>query len=880
MKPSQAIAHYRVTAKIGVGGMGEVWRATDTRLHRDVAIKIIPESFAADADRMARFERESRVLASLNHPNIAAIYGVEERALVMELVEGPTLAERIDAGPMPLDEALPVARQIADALEYAHERGVVHRDLKPANVKITAEGRVKVLDFGLAKAMGGETGAGDPNASPTVTANATFAGVLLGTPAYMSPEQARGQPVDRRADVWAFGATLFEMVTGHTLFRAGSVSDTLARVLTGEIDLQPLPPEVRPVVERCLRRDPKLRWRSIGDALFALEEMRALPAQPAPRGTALAWTAAAVLALAAAAGWWMWWRGAPPVDRPLTRLNVDLGSNAVTGLNLTAAISPDGRRLVFPARGPDGKQQLATRMLDQAQPALLPDTEGASFPFFSPDGQWIGFFAGGQLKKIAVNGGAAVRVCVLGTAGEGGSWGGDGYIVLGVGPAAPLSRVRDSGGELQLLTQLGPGELTQRWPQALPGGIILFTASASASAMENANIEAFSVKTGQVKIVQRGGYFGRYLPGGHLVYVHQGTLFGVPFDLGRLEERGTPVPLLNDVAANAATGGGQFEFSGAGSGSGTFLYSAGKSAAQEWQMDWLDGSGKTQPLISKPGAYSTPRISPDGRKVAFIGESSDIYILDERSDTTSRLTFTGHANVPVWAPDGKHIAFASAGAGVLWVRSDGGGDPQTLLTDANSATPWSFSPDGRQLAYFSRPSAKGLDIGTLPLDLTDPDHPKPGKSQPFLQTPADENIPRFSPDGRWIAYRSNESGNSEIYVRPYPANSGGKWQISSGGGLYPFWSNNGRELFYETSDNEIMVLDYTVDGDSFSHGKPRMWSEVPLFYTGTSNIDLAPDGKRFVVFTLPQTPPGDKGTVHVTMLFNFFDELRRRLPLH
>jgi serine/threonine-protein kinase len=873
MSPQFSIAHYRITAKLGEGGMGEVWRATDTKLNRDVAIKILPEAFAQDADRMVRFEREAQVLASLNHPNIAAIYGVEKRALIMELVEGEMLH-----GPLPVETALDRARQIAEALEYAHERGIIHRDLKPANIKVTPEGRVKVLDFGLAKAMSSEGTPGDPASSPTLTMRATIAGTILGTAAYMSPEQARGQNVDRRADIWAFGVVLYEVLTGRTLFAGPTISDTLAAVLTKEPDLSAIPAQARPVVERCLRKDPRGRWRDIGDVRVALEDgVLAPPVAESWRSSWLWPTAAAVLAGAMVVAGAGWWRASRPVDHPLTRLSVDLGPAAVTGLNLTAAISPDGRRLVFAARGSDGTQQLATRLLDQAQPTLLPGTEGGSDPFFSPDGQWIGFFGGAEIKKIPVLGGAPVTVCNVNIS-NGASWGEDENIIAGIAAQSPLYRVPSAGGPRQTLTKFGPGELTHRWPQVLPGAhAVLFTASPSLNAMDNANIEAISLQTGKIKILVGGGYYGRYLPSGHIVYVHQGALVGVRFNPERLEVLGSPVPILEDVAANPATGGGQFDFSAAASG--TFVYVAGKNAAKAWQMAWLDNSGKLQPLIAAPGAYAHPRISPDGLRLAFI-ENGDIYIHDVQRDATNRLTFSGHTNSPVWAQDSKHLIFQSASnrSVIYWARSDGAADPQELLERSYSSTPWSVSRDGR-LLYFERNPETGIDLWTLPLDFTDPDHPKPGKPEPFLRTPADETVARFSPDGRWIAYRSNESGHNEIYVRPFPSAGGGKWQVSTGDASYVTWSSNGRELFYARQDNRIMVVDYTVEGATFVPGKPRLWSDRQIFYTGTMNLDLAPDGKRFAVLAPIETAGTDKGSVHVTFLLNFFDELRRKMPV-
>jgi serine/threonine-protein kinase len=871
MSPQQTIAHYRITAKLGEGGMGEVWRATDTKLGREVALKILPASFAQDAERMARFEREAKVLASLNHPHIAQIYGIEERALVMELVEGETLK-----GPLPLATALDYARQVGDALEAAHEKGVVHRDLKPGNIMVTPAGVVKVLDFGLAR-VAGEL-ASDSTNSPTQTISPTRAGVILGTAPYMSPEQARGKAVDKRADIWAFGCVLYEMLTGERAFTGETTTDILAAVLTKEPDLEKVPAQVRRLLRKGLEKDPKKRLRDIADAWDLLDDVGQQLSPANPSGSRAPWIAVAALVIVAIAGWLVAWRTTRPLDRPLTRFSVDLGPEALPGFNLTAAISPDGRRLVFPARGPDGKQRLGTRLLDQAQATLLPGTENGSDPFFSPDGQWIGFSAGTELKKISVEGGAPVTLGA-GFIVPGASWGRDGKIIAALGTGVPLSWIPALGRPPQPLTRLGFGEITHRWPQVLPGGdAILFTASASSGLEENANIEAISLKTGQVKILQRGGYYGRYVPGGYLVYVHQGVLFGVRFDAAQLEVRGAPAPLLEDVSANPVTGGGQFDFSS----TGTFVYAAGKSAAQAWQLAWLDSSGKTQPFVATPGEYLYPHLSPDGRKVAFTGEGQDVYVHDLERDSTNRLTFTGHANRPIWAPDGKHIVFDfdANDYSLYWIRSDGAGDPQRILEGSKYARPWSFSPDGRRLAYIGSSPETGFELWILPLDITDADHPKAGTPEPFLRGAALRAIvPQFSPDGRWIAYRSNESGSFEIYVRPYPAGRGGRWQISNGGGLYALWANNGRELFYETTDNRIMVLDYTVDGASFVKGKSRLWSDKQLFYTGTSNLDLAPDGKRFVVLSLPETPAGsERGTVHVTVLQNFFDEVRRRIP--
>jgi serine/threonine-protein kinase len=880
MGPQQIIAHYRVIAKLGEGGMGEVWRAVDTKLGREVAIKILPDSFAQDPDRLARFTREAQVLASLNHPNIAAIYGVEERALVMELVEGPTLDEGIAQGPMSVEDVLPILHQMVDALEYAHEKGVVHRDLKPANIKITPEGKVKVLDFGLAKALTPGMVAADPVSSPTLTMRATMAGTIIGTAAYMAPEQARGHNVDKRADIWAFGVVVYEMVTGRRPFDGETISDTLAAVLTREPEWERAPVRLRRLLRLCLAKNPHHRLRDIGDARALAEEAAdpdSVPAGSTVRRGLLAWSVAgmfAAISLVAAGGWWHVARAVP---HPLTRLSVDLGPEALTGANVTAAISPDGRRLVFAARGADGQPRLATRLLDQEQAILLPGTENGSDPFFSPDGQWVGFFADGKLKKISVEGGASMALCDVGNS-RGASWGDDGNIILNVNQLGALFRVSAAGGAPQPLTRLRSGEVSHRWPQVLPGGeTVLFTASPSRLAQEAASIEVLSLKTGQVKALERGGYYGRYLPSGHLVYVHQGVLFGVRFDAARLEVRGTPTPLLQDVAANG-TGGGQFDFTAAPFGSGTLLYLAGKGTTQNWQLAWLDSSGKQQPLVAAPGLYGFPRFSPDGRKLAFTVAGTGISVYELGRDATTRLT--ANSTSPVWTPDGKHIVFGSLSGsfGLSWVRSDGSGEPWRLLEGQTYMEPWSLSPDGRFLAYHEYNSDTSGDLWILPLDATDPDHPKPGTPRPFLRTPADERYPRFSPDGHWMAYRSNESGTHEIYVQPFPGGAGGKWQISAGGGRFAVWSNHGRELFYGTADNRIMVVDYIVNGDSFIPGKPRLWSDRRISTAAILNLDLAPTGKGFAVLTQAETAGGEKGSVHVTMLLNYFDELRRKLP--
>jgi Tol biopolymer transport system component/predicted Ser/Thr protein kinase len=869
MTPQQNIGHYRITAKLGEGGMGEVWRGTDTKLGREVALKILPASFAQDPERMARFEREAKVLASLNHPHIAQIYGIEERALVMELVEGETLK-----GPLPLDTALEYARQIADALEAAHEKGIVHRDLKPGNIMVTPSGTVKVLDFGLARVA--EESPSDSK-SPTMTISPTRAGVILGTARYMSPEQARGKTVDKRADIWAFGCVLYEMLTGKPAFTGETTTDILAAVVTKEPDLAKVPVKVRQLLRRCLEKDPKKRLRDIGDAWELLNDTDAFEATTFRERSSLAWIATAVLAVAAIILAGGLWRASRSVDRPLMRLDVDLGPDAVAGQFTTAAISPDGARLVFVATGSDGKQMLATRLLSEAKPVLLTGTENGSDPFFSPDGKWIGFFADGKMKKISVQGGAPIVLCDAPND-RGADWGEDDNIVVALNPVGALSRIPAEGGTPQPVTK---GRFaTPRWPQYLPGGdAVLFTLPPSFIAYD-ASVAAVSLKTGEIKILVRGGYFGRYLPTsgsmGHLVYVHAGTLFGVPFDPARLELRGGAVPILDDPAADPSSGAGQFSFSRTGS----FVYRSGKASAQGWPVLWLDKAAKPQPLIARQGFWEEPRFSPDGQRLVLAqtnGDDRGIFVYDLQRDAMSRITSEA-ANVPVWSPDGKHIVF-HLGSGLGWARADGAGETQRLLASKNSVFPRSFFPDGRRLAFHELDPNTGYDLWTLSLDLNDPDHPKAGKPEPFLRTPANERVPTVSPDGRWIAYQSDESGRYEVYVRPFPG-PGGKWQISDAGGQLPVWSHKRGELFFETLDNRIMLTDYESKDESFVPGKPRLWSDQQILDEDTlPNYDLAPDGKRFAIFPNLSAAAGETGDVRITFLLNFFDELRRLAPV-
>ncbi len=850
---------YQIRSRIGAGGMGEVYRAHDTRVRRDVAIKVSAEKFTN------RFEREARAVAALNHPNICQLYDVGPDYLVMELVEGSS-----PKGPLPLDEALRIACQIADALEAAHEKGIVHRDLKPENLKIRLDGTVKVLDFGLAKMSSPDDN--EQECVRTSSMSLTEVGSVMGSAPYMSPEQAQGKPADKRTDIWAFGVVLYELLTGKRPFTGETAQGTLAMVLTKEPDWARVPANVRPLLRRCLEKDPRRRLRDIGDAIALVND------EVSPEGgnrRLLPWAAGVLLAVGAAS--WFAGRAARSTDsNQLIRLDAELGSNAVAGPGITIALSPDGRRIVYPVRTAGTQQMLVTRALDQARVTPLLGTDGATDPFFSTDSKWVGFAAGGKLRKISVEGGAPVSLCDL-LFFRGGSWAEDGSIVAALSSARGLSRIPEAGGEPQRLTKLRQGESNHRWPQVLPGGKkVLFTAATN---LGGATLHLLSLETGQIQDLQIRGSFGRYVPtsgtSGHLLYLVEDALFGVAMDPDTGAIRGAPSPLVENVAYSMLTGGGQFDVSR----TGTLAYLRGETA-ELWTAAWLDATGKITPLLSKPGTYFTPRVSPDGNLLAFAAASrkgSDIYVYDWRSDAMTRLTFNEQANsTPVWAPDGKHIAYRAAtstGATIKWVRADGAGETVQLLENAAMLDVYAFTPDGKRLAYTELNSETGGDAWTLPIDTGDPERPRATKPELFFRTHASDQVHGFSPNGRWVAYMSNESGRAEVYVRSFPGPSG-MWQISRDGGSLPRWSRNGRELFFEAPDRRIMVAEYVGQGESFAVvGKPRVWADTRPY--GPAGIDLSPDGKRFVIFVQSDSA---KENLQATFLMNFFTELRQKLP--
>jgi len=895
----QTIEHYKIGEKIGQGGMGEVYRATDTKLNRQVALKVLPELFANDPDRMARFSREAQVLASLNHPNIAAIHGLEEsggkRALVMELVEGETLQERMKRGAIPLEEALKIGKQIAEALEEAHEHGFIHRDLKPANVKITPNGTVKVLDFGLAKALEGEADGGsspDLSQSPTLSAAATAAGVILGTAAYMSPEQARGQKVDRRADIWSFGVVLYEMLTGKSVYQGETVSDVLAKVLEREPDWDSLPKDtpasIRRLLRRCFDKNKRQRLQSMGDARIAIEQYLSDPAcettaiAPVAAGPAKSvWQQAlpwALFAIAAIAGSVLAMRSGTAPEPPL-RVSMEVAELPIwTGLGSSVVLSPDGTRLVYVV-GDDNEREVRLRSLDQLDGATIAAVTPPPYhPFFSPDGQWVGYVTSGEMQKVPLSGGTPMTLCSVERS-RGASWGEDDTIVFAPNPNSGLFRVPAAGGEPEPLTTLdeGAGEATHRWPQVLPGGeAVLFTAhTQSAGGFDNATIEVVTLATGERRVLRRGGSYGRYVPSGHLVYVNQSTLFAVPFDLGSLEVTGSPAPVVQDVSWDVAHGGAQYGFSDAG----RLVYVGGDNTLPEYPVVWVDANGETSSLLEERGSYANPRLSPDGTRLSLTvlrDGNWDIWVYDLERGVSTRLTFDEASDTEqIWSPDGEYLVFSSDrnGADNLYrKRADGSGELERLTESQSAQWATSWSADGRFITYID--SQNVFDLSVIPLE---------GEHNPevFLSTPFVEANGAFSPDGRWLAYVSNESGQFEIYVRPFPP-GGGKWQVSDGGGGFPRWSPDGGQLFYRT-DEGLMVASVDTAGSTFRAGKPRLLFSgafrggvggVGIAGNSFADYDVTPDGRRFVMFPAP----GDSGQIdhpHVTLATHWFDDLRR-----
>ncbi len=863
----ESIAHYSISTKIGEGEMGAVYRATDTRLNREVAVKVLPEAFAEDSERMARFQREAQLLAALNHPRIAAIHGLEEekgrRILVMELVEGEDLSQILARRQLALEEALKIALQIAEGVESAHEKGIVHRDLKPANIKITPNGEVKILDFGLAKVLESEMSSSpDLSRSPTLTHAGTDHGIIIGTAGYMSPEQARGQATDRRADIWAFGAILFEMLCGRRAFAGQTVSDTLARVLEREPEWESLPKNtpqpMRNLVERCMEKNVGRRLQAIGEARIVLQDFldgslsaegkRIAPTDSAPSrsGRRLPWALAGLATALAALVTVGWWQASRSPNQPPVRLNARISDEPLfSDLGAATVLSPDGTRIAYSVGV--GELRLYTRSLDRLDGTLLSGTEGGYNPFFSFDGQWIGFFTPGQLKKVPVTGGTPL---VLGDVNlnRGGSWGPDDAIVFAPNPGSGLYRIPAAGGEPEELTTLAEGEVTHRWPQVLPNGKgVLFTSHSRAGGFDDATVEALDLETGERRVLHKGGSYGRYVSSGHLLFAQEGSVFAVRFDPERLETTGSPVPVLQEVRSNTAThGSSQF----ATSDNGTLAYVTGTGGLPEYHMVFVDREGRSELAVDDRRTFGEPRFSPDGNFLAveiIDGTNRDAWVYDLRRGVPTRLTFEESGDdAPVWSPDAEHLAFSSNRLGstlnIYRKRSDGSGDVERLTESTSTQFISSWSPDGKHLLFAQSNPETGNDLYVLPLE--------DGTPEVFLTTPFSETEAAFSPDGRWIAYQSNETGQAEIFVRPFPVR-GGKWQLSVDGGQYPRWSRNGRELFYRSGEG-MYVVPVDIAGSSFVAGKPRLLFEGPFLSLSLAGLTLAdydvhPDGERFVM---------------------------------
>jgi dipeptidyl aminopeptidase/acylaminoacyl peptidase len=892
---------YEIVGAIGAGGMGEVYRATDTNLGRDVAIKVLPAAFAEDAERLGRFEREAKTLASLNHPNIAIVHGLEKaggiRALVMELVDGLTLADRIDQGAIPVDEALPIARQIADALEAAHEQGIIHRDLKPANVKVRADGTVKVLDFGLAKTME-PTGAMSPgrSMSPTITTPAmTQVGVILGTAAYMAPEQAKGKPADKRSDIWAFGCVLSEMLTGTRAFGGEDVSDTLAAVLRGEPDWGMLPAgtpaSIRRLLRRCLEKDRRRRLSDAADARLEIEDALTTPASDAPAmpatGSPVGWGRGAMIAAAAlvvggaAAGGAVWIATRPGPARVTRTTILTSGETSVfNNPNNNLAITRDGSRVVYHAAG-----QLVVRRLDQLEPTTLIDSGSPTAPFVAPDGQWVGFFDGPALKKVAITGGPPVTLVQNTFTGSGGplgaTWDTQGTIVFATNATRGLRRVSAAGGEAETLTtpDAARGELRHVWPEFLPDGQgVLFTILRGDSGLDAPDIMLLDLTTGTQSMLIRGGNHARYVPTGHLIYGTGDSLRAVAFDVARRKVIGNAVPVLALVGSGTGPAD-RYEYGVATDG--TLVYRVPAFAATRTLM-WVDRQGHETPLGAPAGPYLHPRLAPDGTRVVVFrsdrGQKRDLWIWDlPRAMLTRAVLDEAGGTVPLWTPDSRRLVFSSnrSDRQNLYVRAtDGTGKTARLTESPNPQHPTGVTPDGTQIVFYELTPSQQRDIRLLTLTPTP-------QVTPLVETRFDETGGVVSPDGRWLAYESNNTGAYEVYVRPFPVVDSGLWPVSANGGVQPLWARNGRELFYVAPDGALMAVAVEPRGPVWSAGAPARLVAGRYFRGGEGTsmrqYDVTADGQRFLM--MKDDVRDTEAASPIIVVQNWFEELKRLVPV-
>jgi serine/threonine-protein kinase len=896
------IGPYELESLLGAGGMGEVYRARDLRLNRSVALKMLLPGVVSDPDRLARFSREAQVLAALNHPHIAQVYGLEEtaddRALVMELVEGPTLADRIGAGAVPMAEALLIARQLADALAAAHEQGIVHRDLKPANIKVKADGTVKVLDFGLAKMLAPESDgsieAGAPSAalanSPTMTSPAmTRFGTILGTAAYMSPEQAGGKVADRRSDIWAFGVVLFEMLTGRPLFAGETVAEVLASVLKTDPDWTALPADtpasIRRLLRRCLEKDRKRRLDSAADARLEIDEAAAHAGNdgaPAPAARQPRWplaVAAVALGAAVAAGvTWAALRRETPTAPVLVRFTMRF--EAAHPLRLSPfersfAVSPDGRQVVYSTLGGGTGGQLLVRALDALEPRVVGGSSNARHPFFSPDGQWIGYFDGTELKKIAAAGGPAVTLCRFAAAPRGATWTTDNAIIFASSdPGTGLQRVPAGGGDPTALTTTDPAVGDHLFPSMLPDGRgVLFT-TALPGQPASAAIAILDLRTSQVRTLIRGGSQPEYVSSGHLVYAAAGSLRAVRFDLSRLEVVGDPIPVVDSVET-VSTGAAYASLSS----SGTLVYMPSVSAAAARTLAWVTRQGETRAVTAPPRPYTSVRLSPDGTRAALEvrDQEHDIWIWDFARETLAKLTDgASQERNPVWSSDGREIYFVSnrGGAFNLFRQAAAAmGGATRLTTSPSSEFPTSLVGNAL-VGYADGPQSFDLISFTHATRVAATETSGTAAAKPLVATPSIEHNPDVSPDGRFLAYQSNESGRFDIYVRPFPNVDSARWLVSPDGGNRPVWSRRGDELYY-LYGGTMMALPVQTDKDAFVWSRPaKLFDYDEIEGITERTFDVAGDG-RFLVIRQSAAQAAERS---VTVVLNWAEELKKRLP--
>jgi serine/threonine protein kinase/Tol biopolymer transport system component len=881
---------YEVTGKLGEGAMGEVYRARDTTLDRDVALKVLPDSFTADPERLGRFQREAKVLASLNHPNIGGIYGLEtsgdNQALVLELIEGPTLAERIAEGPIPVEQGLAMVRQIAEALSAAHDAGVVHRDLKPANIKVRADGTVKVLDFGLAKAVeGGATGSGSSDAA-TMTAMSSQAGAIIGTAAYMSPEQARGQDVDKRSDIWALGCVAYELLTGHRPFEGSTLSDTLASVLARDVDWSRLPDDVPPALHkfltRCLEKDATKRLRDAAEGILQLEDGLAQPVVEAPEPViieqtplkvwqqpAVAAGVSALIAITASTTVYFSVSTPPNTNDIVTRFALPMPGDDVTDGGDGFALSPDGETLVYAAtRG--GVQSLFARPRDQLEPRLLPGTEGAVNPFYSPDGEWVGYFTQNSVMKVSLSGGPPVTLCPAGLR-QGATWSENDTILFSSNLSDGIMQVPAAGGEPRLLTE--PAEENQRhlWPSFVPASNVFIYTSGTGNEISDKTLFAMSLDTGEQKeLVQ--GTMGSVTSSGHLVFARESSLWSVAFNAETLSVEGEPAPIVEGVQVNAGNNWAHY----ATAHDGTLIYlpaGVGFGSGIDRRMVWVSRSGEPSLVDADPATYSEFDLSPTGSSVAvsvISPEGRSVWVYDFERNTNTRLTFgdDGQVRSPAWTSDSFNIAFGTEN-GVFWKASNGTGAIEQLTE--TGGLPFDFTLDDEGLIFgqgFRDVGLINLSAGSETVELfTDPG---------FIERNA-----TLSRDGRWLAYQSNESGTHQVYVRPYPDIESGRWQISTDGGVWPRWHPTEDELFYR-GPTGMMSLQFSTD-PTFTAGNLTELFRWP--FAGSSGIlremDVHPDGQRFLLLTgdSSQTDTGVSSSSSLNVVLNWFNELTERVPI-